>query len=100
MDLIETLSDAARTRPARVVFPEADEARIVQAMARLGDRGLCVPVTPPDIASDAALQALIDARADVFAAGILLWRGRERCSPCGEGVFGPETPRARREGGT
>ena len=62
MDLIETLSDAARTRPARVVFPEADEARIVQAMARLGDRGLCVPVTPPDIASDAALQALIDAR--------------------------------------
>lgn len=62
MDLIETLSDAARARPARVVFPEADEARIVQAMAHLRDRGLCVPVTPPDIASDAALQALIDAR--------------------------------------
>lgn len=62
MDLIETLSDAARARPARVVFPEADEARIVQAMAHLRDRGLCVPVTPPDTASDAALQALIDAR--------------------------------------
>lgn len=62
MDLIETLCDAARADPVRVVFPEAGEPRIAQAMARLRDDGLCIPVTPPDTASDAALQALIAAR--------------------------------------
>ncbi len=62
MDLLERLRAAARAAPARVVFPEADEPRMAEAMARLAGEGLCVPVPLPDVPDAAALAALMGAR--------------------------------------
>lgn len=62
MPLLDALYDKARARPARVVFPEAEEPRVAQAMARLATEGLCTPLRLPDGPSEAHVAALVAAR--------------------------------------
>ena len=57
MSVLERLAGRARARQARVVFPEAGEARVAEAMARLEGDGICLPVSlaEPDAGLEAAL---------------------------------------------
>lgn len=57
MSVIEKAFEAARQRPARVVFPELDEPRVAAAAERLAREGLCMPVglSEPGAAHVAAL---------------------------------------------
>ena len=59
MSVLERLAKRARARQARVVFPEAGEARVAEAMARLEGDGICLPVSlaEPDAGLEAALVA-------------------------------------------
>jgi phosphate acetyltransferase len=61
MQALSRAFETARSRAARVVFPEWDEPRVAAAVARLGAEGLAhpVPVAPP---SPAQMSALVDAR--------------------------------------
>ncbi|MBU2981262.1 phosphate acetyltransferase [Lentibacter algarum] len=61
MQFLEKVFDAAKARPARVVFPEADEPRVAEAMSQLAAEGLCVPVALGDV-SEAQVAALVAAR--------------------------------------
>ena len=58
---MQQLFDKAKARAARVVFPEADDPRVAEAMAQIARDGIArpVPLGPP---SDAQLAALIAAR--------------------------------------
>ena len=61
MTVLEQAYDTARARQARIVFPEAEEPRVVAAMARLREEALCQPIdlAPP---SDAQVAALVATR--------------------------------------
>ncbi len=61
MSVLENAYDKARARGARVVFPEMDDLRVADAMARLKAEGLCEPLPLAD-PSQAHVDALIKAR--------------------------------------
>ena len=61
MRFLEKIFDAARARPARVVFPEAGDARVAEAMTRLKAEGLCEPLALGEV-SEAQVAALVAAR--------------------------------------
>ncbi len=61
MSVLDRCRVTARARAARVVFPEADEPRVAEAMLRLRDDALCDPVPVSDI-TDAQVAALVDGR--------------------------------------
>ena len=61
MEFLKKIYGVARERPKRVVFPEADEPRIAEAMARLGAEGICEPLALGDV-TEAQVQALVMAR--------------------------------------
>ncbi|MEZ5715822.1 MAG: phosphate acyltransferase [Paracoccaceae bacterium] len=52
---------AAKTRAARVVFPEMDEPRVAEAAARLAAEGICVPLGLAGV-SEGQVRALVEAR--------------------------------------
>ncbi len=58
MTALQTCFEKARGSGARVVFPEWDEARTVEARVRLEAEGLCVPV-PVAAPSEGQLAALV-----------------------------------------
>ena len=58
MEFLKKIYGMARERPKRVVFPEADEPRIAEAMARLGAEGICEPLALGDV-TEAQVQALV-----------------------------------------
>ena len=43
-DLMKTLEEKAKANPQKVVFPEADEDKILQAARRLADAGIAYPI--------------------------------------------------------
>ena len=59
---LQNFFNAARANPARVVFPEADEPRVAEAMAELAKQGLCQPLRLPEAPSAAHVAALVAAR--------------------------------------
>jgi len=61
MEFLKKIYGMARERLKRVVFPEADEPRIAEAMARLGAEGICEPLALGDV-TEAQVQALVMAR--------------------------------------
>ena len=61
MEFLKKIYGMAREKPKRVVFPEADEPRIAEAMARLGAEGICEPLALGDV-TEAQVQALVMAR--------------------------------------
>ena len=61
MSVLERAYAAAKARRARVVFPEAEEARVAEAMARLAAEGLAEPVPLAQV-SEAHVAALVAAR--------------------------------------
>jgi len=61
MEFLKKIYEVARARPKRVVFPEAQEPRIAEAMARLSAEGICTPLALGDV-SEAQVQALVAAR--------------------------------------
>ena len=62
MDVILELREKARRLQQRVVLPEAQDERVVQAAARLASEGLCTPilVQAPGMASPAAGVEVVD----------------------------------------
>ncbi len=44
MDILQRLRDSAAAKPQRIVFPEQDDPRVVEAVARLQKEKLCEPV--------------------------------------------------------
>jgi len=56
MTFIERCCDAIRGRGLRVAFPEADDARIVEAARRLRDRSLAEPMLLDSAPDDAAVE--------------------------------------------
>jgi phosphate acetyltransferase len=50
--LIERLLERARAHPRRIVLPETNDARIVEAARRLEAEGLAHPILPPDPRED------------------------------------------------
>jgi phosphate acetyltransferase len=61
MSVLERAYAVAKARRARVVFPEAEEARVAEAMARLAAEGLAEPVPLAQV-SEAHVAALVAAR--------------------------------------
>lgn len=61
MSVLENAFEVAKGRQARVVFPEMDEPRVAQAVARLRRDGLCEPL-PLAEPSEAHVKALVAAR--------------------------------------
>jgi phosphate acetyltransferase len=61
MSVLDRCRATARARAARVVFPEAGEPRVAEAIRVLRDGGLCVPVPVSDI-TDAQVAALVEGR--------------------------------------
>lgn len=51
----------AKSQSLRVVFPEADDPRISEAMARLEAEGLCAALAPDEV-DDALVRGLVEAR--------------------------------------
>lgn len=62
MTVLDNAFTAARANPRRVVFPEAEEPRIVAAARLLQVENLAVPVWIPDVATDAHVAALMSVR--------------------------------------
>lgn len=56
-DVLEKLFDRARRWPRRIVLPEVDDERIVEAARRLKDEGLAEPILPLDPQSSPRLAA-------------------------------------------
>ena len=57
MNIVETFIAKAKANPARVVFPEANDARILQAVAQVRELGIAEPVlvgNPEDVQALAA----------------------------------------------
>ena len=61
MAFLEKTFTAAKARRARVVFPEAEEPRVAEAMERLKAGSLCEPLSLGEI-SEAQVAALVSAR--------------------------------------
>lgn len=61
MSALDRATETAKAKQARVVFPEPDEPRIAEAMARLSRDKLCEPVTPGAI-TEAQVAALVEGR--------------------------------------
>lgn len=59
--MLEKAKNVARNRALRVVFPESDDQRVTQAMARLEKEGLAEPLGLSDV-SQAQLDVLMAAR--------------------------------------
>ena len=57
MDVLDKLFQQARQRPRRIVLPEVDDERIVEAARRLKDEGLAEPILPRDLESNPRLAA-------------------------------------------
>ncbi|HVG05506.1 MAG TPA: phosphate acyltransferase [Burkholderiaceae bacterium] len=55
MDVLDRLFQRARQRPCRIVLPEVDDQRIVDAARRLKDDGLGEPILPRDLESSPRL---------------------------------------------
>ncbi len=53
--LFDRLKDQARSSPKRIVFPEGDDPRVIEAARRLRDEGLAEPILLTDPAGDPAL---------------------------------------------
>jgi malate dehydrogenase (oxaloacetate-decarboxylating)(NADP+) len=71
-EVMRWMTDRARRKPARVVFPEGHNPTIIQAAAHLVEEGICKPVLlgrPPRIAEKAeALGVSLDGVEIVYAA--------------------------------
>lgn len=61
MGIIETATEAARARKARVILPEMEDERTAEAARRLSAEGLADPV-PLAEPSDALVEVLVEAR--------------------------------------
>lgn len=61
MSVIEKAFTEARARNARVVFPEAEDARVAEAMGRLAAEGVCQPLELAEV-SEAQVAAIVAAR--------------------------------------
>ena len=61
MEFLEKIYAAAKARPRRVVFPEAEDGRVAEAMAQLAAEGLCEPLALGAV-SEAQVAALVAAR--------------------------------------
>lgn len=61
MSVLENAYAAAKSRSARVVFPEMDDPRVAEAAARLKSEGLCEPL-PLSEPTEAHVAALVQAR--------------------------------------
>lgn len=61
MSVLQKIFEDARTRDARVVFPEMDDPRVAEACERLRADGVCTPL-PLAEPSDAHVAALVQAR--------------------------------------
>lgn len=61
MKFLEKIYAAAQARPRRIVFPEAGDARVAEAMVQLKARGLCEPVPLAEV-SAAQVAALVAQR--------------------------------------
>ena len=57
MDVLDRLFQRARQRPCRIVLPEVDDERIVDAARRLKNEGLAEPILPRDLESNPRLTA-------------------------------------------
>jgi len=57
VDVLDKLFQRARSRPRRIVLPEVDDERIVEAARRLKDEGLAEPILPLDPQSSPRLAA-------------------------------------------
>lgn len=101
MAILEQLFETAKARQARVVFPEMEDARVAEAVARLRTDGICVPVGLNDV-SDAHVAALVNVRGlkQVIARRMLqkpLYRAAAMVA-CGEAdamVAGADSPTRR-----
>jgi len=91
-EVMRWMTDRARRKPARVVFPEGHNATIIQAAAHLVEEGICKPVLlgrPPRIAEKAealgvsldgveiVYAAELDEKREEFAARLFKKRGRK-----------------------
>jgi len=61
MTTLTTLFDRARVAPKRIVFPEAQEPRVAEAMGRLAIEGLAKPVGLAEV-TEAQIAALVTGR--------------------------------------
>ena len=61
MSVLNQITQKARARQARVVFPELNEPRVAEAAARLQSEGLAQPVGLSDV-TEAQVAALVEAR--------------------------------------
>jgi len=61
MEFLEKIYAGAKAQPRRVVFPEAEDARVAEAMAQLAAEGLCEPLALGAV-SEAQVAALVAAR--------------------------------------
>ena len=57
VDVLDRLFQRARQRPCRIVLPEVDDERIVDAARRLKNKGLAEPILPRDLESNPRLTA-------------------------------------------
>ena len=91
-EVMRWMTDRARRKPARVVFPEGHNPTIIQAAAQLVEEGICKPVLlgrPPRIAEKAAALGVsldgveivyaadLDEKREEFAARLFKKRGRK-----------------------
>lgn len=61
MPVLDRIFEVARTRQARVVFPEMEDARVAEAVKRLREEGLCEPIQLAE-PSDVHIDVLVKAR--------------------------------------
>jgi phosphate acetyltransferase len=57
VNILEKLFERARREPRRIVLPEVDDERILQAARRLKDEGLAEPILPADPGASPRLDA-------------------------------------------
>lgn len=61
MPVLDRIFEVARTRQARVVFPEMEDARVAEAVKRLREEGLCEPIQLAE-PSEVHIDVLVKAR--------------------------------------
>ncbi|MEL7116693.1 MAG: phosphate acyltransferase, partial [Pseudomonadota bacterium] len=90
MAILDRLADAAQGRKLPVVFPEIEEPRVAEAVARLAADAAIDPLPVADTASPAHIAALVDARGVKEALAVrMLARPLYRAAAmvaCGEAV--------------
>ncbi len=80
MSLNEQFIERAKAKPRRIVLPEADDQRMVEAAARLADEGIAIPILvgDPAISAPAGVEVVSpasDERAAAYAALYAQQRG-------------------------